>query len=201
MDEIISISSDGESDVEDDSHNYKPQKRVTHVSNRPTPVSIAFQGSAKLVCQKTPSIPTWDECTTAEHNQEASADAVCVERIMDTVHASPCPWPGSVVGDADAECDQSPASAPSERQSSTGLRHTPTRQIEKAAADTSLSPWLLLGNGDGIHISDYVAPMVTDLANIADNPEHAQPGDTLPSVEALATSAKGEAGDTDGVGT
>jgi hypothetical protein len=43
--------------------------------------------------------------------------------------------------------------------------------------------------------------MVTDLANIADNPEHAQPGDTLPSVEALATSAKGEAGDTDGVGT
>jgi hypothetical protein len=32
------------------------------------------QISAELVCQKTPSIPTWDECTTVGHNQEASAD-------------------------------------------------------------------------------------------------------------------------------
>lgn len=172
-DEIISIPSDDESDVEGDTHYNESQERVTHVSYRSTPASILRQGSMMPVCTKSPRMLTWDECTAAVDNHEASADAVFLERTTDTAPASPSPRARSVVRDEDADCEQTSAS--SGRQSSAGLHYTP-RQIEKAPTNGSLS-------------------------NIADNPEHAHPDDTLPSVEALPASAKEQVGDTHRVGT
>lgn len=134
-DEIISISSDEESDVEHDSHDDESLEILRHMSNRSTPASIVFQGSTNNVCTRIPSMSIGDECTEADDNQEAT-----------------------------------------------------------------LSPGLLLGNVDWIYTCTGAAPMVTDLANIADNPEHAHPGDSLPSVKAVAASAKEQAGDTDSVG-
>ncbi|OAQ74362.2 thioredoxin reductase [Pochonia chlamydosporia 170] len=170
--EIISIPSDEESDVEGDSHDNEPQERLTHVSYRSNPASILRQGSMMPVCTKSPRMLTWDECTGAVDNHEASADGVFQERTMDTAHASPSPRARSVVRDEDADSEQTSAS--SGRQFSAGLHYTP-RQIEKAPTSKSLS-------------------------NTADNSEHAHPDDTLPSVEAFAASAKEQAGDTHRVG-
>ncbi|EXU94484.1 Myb-like DNA-binding domain protein [Metarhizium robertsii] len=198
-DDIISISSDEGSDVEDDSHDDQSQKRVTHVSNRSTPASIASHGSKRPVCQKSPSMSTCGEATGAEDSQEASADTVCLERTTATAHASPSPGPMSVLGEADADCEQPPASASSGQPLFTSRHYTPTRQVEKTPAHAYLSPGLLLGNGDRIYASDGVVPMATDLANIADKLQHAQPSDTPPLVEASAASAQGQIGDKDGV--
>ncbi|TWU70856.1 hypothetical protein ED733_000647 [Metarhizium rileyi] len=108
--------------------------------------------------------------------------------------------PRSVVRNADADRQQSPASSASQRQSpSTGLRYAPMRQIDNFTAEVSPSPGLPASNCDAIYISDDGTAEISDIASVDDNLEHAQLDCTLPSVEALAASIKEQAQDADGI--
>ncbi|OAQ59440.1 thioredoxin reductase [Pochonia chlamydosporia 170] len=154
-DEIISIPSDEESDVEGDSHHNESRERATHMSS--TQASTLRQGSMMTVCTKSPRILAWDESTGAIDNHEASADAVFLERSTDTAHALPSPRARSVVRDEDADCEQRASSV---RQSSAVLDYTP-RQIEKASTNVSLSN--TADNSKHAHPDDTL-PLVEALA-------------------------------------
>lgn len=110
--------------------------------------------------------------------------------------------PRSVVRNADADHQQSPASSASQRQSpSMGNRYAPTRQNNNATAEVSPSPGQSVGNCDAIYISDDATSEISDIASVHDNLKHAQLDCTLPSVEALAASIKEQAQAEDGVST
>lgn len=92
MNEIISISSDEESDVEDESHEDGSQKSCTRLSHQSTSPVVAFKGSTKpLCCRESPGMSTCDEWIRTKNSQHAAANAVCLVGAVDTAHTSPSP--------------------------------------------------------------------------------------------------------------